>query len=90
MGYQSQALAGAQKPNYFGKKFKGKMINPLDSLVAATALFAGFALAVIPMASDVGYRSARNINNAEELLQSTESLGASQFHKELVLDALMQ
>ena len=90
LGYQSQALAGAQKPNYFGKKFKGKMINPLDSLVAATALFAGFALAVIPMASDVGYRSARNINNAEELLQSTESLGASQFHKELVLDALMQ
>ena len=90
LGYQWSQDSKTTSKSARSYKFKGKLLGAKESLVASVALLLGVGLAVTPMAADVEFRNARNSGSAQELLQSTESLGASLFHKELALDLVMQ
>lgn len=86
--FQSETVTAADKGDR--RKNKGRLLGAKESLMATFGLLLGFTMGAIPMSSDIAFRNARNSLSAEELLQSTESFGASLFHKELALDLILQ
>ena len=67
-------------------KIKGKSLPPSASLLGLSGLLVGFLLAFIPFHADMKYKSALQLRSLDEMIKSTNLLGSTAFHKELVID----
>ncbi len=65
-------------------------LNARDSLATTVGALLGFVVAVIPLQADASYRSASSRGQIGEMRKVTLQLGATQFHRELVLDFAMR
>ena len=68
-------------------KIKFKSLPPSASLLGLSGLLVGFLLAFIPFHADMKYKTALQLRSLDEMIKSTNVLGATAFHKELVIDA---
>jgi hypothetical protein len=62
----------------------------MQLLISVAGLLLGIAMAVPPVAADVGYRSAQSTGSFEKIYAATNMLGATQQHRELLLDLTMR
>jgi len=72
------------------KKYRGKSLTPLQLLIAVLGLLVGALAAVPPVSADMRYRSAQSTGSFEKIYASTNQLGATQQHRELLLDLTMR
>lgn len=72
------------------KKHGGKPLPPLQLLISFTGMATGFLLIVSPVGADMAYRSAQSTGSFEKIYSATNRLGATQQHRDLLLDLTMQ
>lgn len=77
-------LTGRARNRNFGN------LNARDSLASTVGALLGFLVAVIPLQADASYRSASSRGQIGEMRKAVLQLGATQFHRELVLDFAMR
>jgi O-antigen ligase len=68
------------------KELRGRPMSASNVLAGALGLAIGFTLSVIPLNADMKYREGSDRGNLGQLFAASKSLGATQFHRELVLD----
>ena len=70
--------------------YKGSQLSPRDSIFLSLGLAVGFTLGVIPVNADMAYRKASASGNLAQIVEASNKLGSTQFHKELALDFAMR
>jgi O-antigen ligase len=73
-----------------GRKHRHSNLNARDSLTTTVGAIIGFLIAIMPLQADASYRSASSKGQIGEMRKVTLGLGATQFHRELVLDFAMR
>lgn len=75
--------------NSLGQKrkptIKKNQISPSASLAGIIGLVIGFLLAYVPFQADIKYKSAIQTRALDKMIKSTETIGSTAFHQELVL-----
>ena len=69
---------------------KSKSISPLESIISVFCLALGFFLAFVPLNADARYKSAIQNSTLSDIMASANSIGATAFHKEMVVDLLIR
>lgn len=91
LGYPSETEGQKSREKLLiSKKFTGQLLSAKDSMLVLGAFGLGLLLAVLPFSADLSFRSARNTGSAQELIQASNSTGATLFHKEVALDLIAQ
>lgn len=72
------------------RKYRGKPLPPLQLIVALAGLTAGVLATLSPLLADTGFRSAQSSGSFEKIYAATNRLGATQQHRELLLDLTMR
>jgi len=72
------------------KRYSGKPLPPLQLLVSFAGLATGALLTIPPVVADTGYRSAQSSGSFERIYAATNRLGATQQHRDLLLDLTMR
>lgn len=74
----------------FKKKYSGNPLPPFQLLFAFAGLAAGALATLPPLLADTGFRSAQSSGSFEKIHAATNRLGATQQHRELLLDLTMR
>jgi O-antigen ligase len=72
------------------KKLRGRPIQASHALIGALGMSIGFTLSAIPLNADMKYRSSSERGDLVKMISASKSLGATEFHRELVLDFAMR
>ena len=72
------------------KELRGLPMKASHALAGFLGLAVGLTLAAIPLNADVEYRAASDKANLVEMRKAMNVLGATEFHRELVLDFAMR
>lgn len=72
------------------KELRGRQMKASHALAGSMSLAIGLTLAAIPLNADVKYRAASDKANLVEMRKAMNMLGATEFHRELVLDFAMR
>ena len=72
------------------KKSKSVTLSAKTGVVLFSGLTVGFIIAFIPMNADIKFKDALQTNNLNEISKSTEILGSTAWHLNVVLDAALK
>ena len=72
------------------KELRGLQMSASHVLATVIGLAIGVTCSAIPLNADMKYRAASDRGDLTQLLAASKSLGATQFHRELVLDFAMR
>ena len=72
------------------KELRGRPMSASHALGGFLGLAMGLVLSAIPLSADINYRAAADRGNLSEMRKAVNAIGATEFHRELVLDFAMR
>lgn len=72
------------------RRLRGKALPPIQMLALFSGLVIGFLATLPPLSADMAYRAASNKGSFQEIYASTKRIGATQQHRELLLDLTLR
>lgn len=72
------------------KELRGRPMSARHALGGFLGLAVGLVLSAIPLSADINYRAASDRGNLSGMRKAVNATGATEFHRELVLDFAMR
>jgi O-antigen ligase/xanthosine utilization system XapX-like protein len=72
------------------RKLRATLLPPQITLLGLLGFSVGAILSIIPLTADIAYKKASQTMAIDQMYKSTQRLGSTAFHRELVLEAALK